>query len=321
MDAVEKVFKVEEFVRGLPPYISVNRGLEAGDEEPDRKNTLTYYLKTGHRNIDLCVGASHLDARFSDPNGLQRMAVIERDLIKYGLGNDIHYEEGEFWIVVSGNNEEKLLKTIRKCTPYFLGNEDRSNVRKVLVIEDESYNLESAKSTLNDYDLTVIGTIEEANKILRADVDGNFEYDVMLTDLWIPTPELVEECETNVFANMGTVSVDKLHIFEGASLDKSMPAGLVFALKASNLGVPYIGILTDSSHHHDRLSLLLDTLRESGLNRVHKFVDTPFVGGCYFDKEKGSVVNSTDTPPDCNNSNHRFIKDWGRALRMLLETD
>jgi len=110
---------------------------------------------------------------------------------------------------------------------------------KILVIDDAEHNRASARMTLADHDVTVIDNVLEAFKVLDV---RRMQFDAVLTDLMMP-----------------------IGLFRGAMSKTAVPprvgvpAGLVFAIKASNLGIRSV-ICADSNHHHDWICALLDLL-------------------------------------------------------------
>lgn len=111
---------------------------------------------------------------------------------------------------------------------------------KILVIDDQERNLASAKHVLCGHDVVTISTIQEAFDALYKNAD----FDAVCTDLFMPLGSF-----------RGAVNTRD---YDFPSSD--LPAGLVFALKASNLGIRTV-ICTDADHHSDWVCSLLDLLR------------------------------------------------------------
>lgn len=170
---------------------------------------------------------------------------------------------------------------------------------KILVIDDAEHNCASALMTLADHDVTVIDSVSEAFKVL----DGRrVHFDAVLTDLMMP-----------------------VGLFRGA-MSKSavppsvgVPAGLVFAIKASNLGIRTV-ICSDSNHRLDWVCSLLDLLTDKHDSHGRRISDrakrVAFV-------ELGTVAMSAiwDAPnkiivmdESCWKKDVPRIKDWREAM-------
>jgi len=146
---------------------------------------------------------------------------------------------------------------------------------KILVIEDTEKNIDSAKSTLPGHDVTICTSIQTAFSTLR---DGQQQFDVLLTDLFLPIGE---------FRGM---------VYPYSKPLGELPAGLVFALKAVNLGMSVV-IVTDTDHHKDWICTLLDLLYpdRSDSNRRIAYVEA-----------RNATTGDYDNP----------TKDWGKAIEM-----
>lgn len=122
---------------------------------------------------------------------------------------------------------------------------------RILVIDDQPYNVASAHLTLKGYDYKVVDKIEAAYETLKTET-----FDVVLTDLWLPRGE-----------------------FKGATHGDDpptmpIPAGLVFAIRAANAGSRVV-ICTDSNHHQDILISVLDLIEEGvwGKEKAISFIE------------------------------------------------
>lgn len=160
----------------------------------------------------------------------------------------------------------------------------------ILVVDDTPANLASAYQTLAEHDLTICGTVEEACRALgfrpgaRAVIPSH-PFDAVLTDLWMPMPPVERSTLLGVY-------------FGRKQIDGLSPVGLVFALRALNLGVRFVAILTDSDHHSDSLVTFMDLIdgQWSG--------NAPVVGKYekrWFERERYGA------------------KDWGKVLARLME--
>lgn len=150
---------------------------------------------------------------------------------------------------------------------------------RILVIDDTQANLASAIVTLHGHELVTEGDAEKAHSLIR-----NERWDAILTDLWMPTPQGM-----SAFG----VGLDPSGMQDDAIKDM-MPIGLVFALMAVTRGVKYVGVLTETNHHRDRLTAALDGVRIGESPRLT-------VMDCgLFRTETGA-------------------KNWGALLRLLTE--
>ena len=167
---------------------------------------------------------------------------------------------------------------------------------RILVIDDQPGNQESARATLAEHDLTVVGTVEEAFALFKDNNDTQF--DVVLTDLWMPTPQnLRAECGESFLGVKISDSTD------AAQID----AGVFFVLAAVVRGVKYVGIVTDSSHHSDRRVVLLDLIdSKTGM----------FSSAVVLQKGLPVTIRKFEKR-NYRTPNH--AKNWGKVLRCLLE--
>lgn len=186
---------------------------------------------------------------------------------------------------------------------------------RILVIDDAEYNRASAVETLKGHDLTVVGTVEEAYRIINKE-----NFDAVFTDLWMPTPE--GKLYTDVCMDyMNTVYNTSRAIDTGVG--KEVPAGLIFAIKARNKGVKYVAILTDGNHHNDRLCAIMDLINggSSGYHEgyiiggVHKY-EARYYCLSFLDIETGKKLDEDSGEWWC-----RPIKDWGKLLQTIKEKD
>jgi len=123
---------------------------------------------------------------------------------------------------------------------------------KVLVIDDDVANQQSAHALLSEHDLTVVGTSWEA-----AEMIGKNEYDVVLTDLFMSaTPDPKEKVNRRVFGSFGAATSDS-----GDSAEH--PLGFGFALWALTRGVKYVAVVTDTDHHSNAISAQIDWFHDS----------------------------------------------------------
>jgi len=127
---------------------------------------------------------------------------------------------------------------------------------RILVIDDEEANIRSAKETLKGCDLTVFGSIKEADDGLSYNrVRGKF--DLALVDLFMPIGDYRGAVSPNLVSEEDSSRV--------------IPAGLVFALMLACSGTRTV-IYSDISHHRDRIASLLGGLPFGGLVSVQRAI-------------------------------------------------
>jgi len=179
---------------------------------------------------------------------------------------------------------------------------------KILVFDDSPVNQKSARVQLKDHDLTVVGTYDEASKLLTPSFGHNQpnpwfqKFDVVLTDLMVP-------------ASGNNLGRNK-HEYEG----KEMPLGSIIALLALHVGVKWVALITDTNHHDHPASAALD----------------PFLGGMEEPSQVGDArlyctnynVNSVfnaetfeqvDTRHFYGKKGYEYAKDWSKALKALMK--
>ncbi len=109
----------------------------------------------------------------------------------------------------------------------------RSDALRILVIDDTSVNIVSARSGLVGHRLTTVMGYEEAMNFL-----GKEKFDVVLTDLHLPMSS----------KTMG----DKF------KLGELVPYGILLMIEAARQGAKYVAVVTDLSHHDDPFSAAFD---------------------------------------------------------------
>lgn len=149
----------------------------------------------------------------------------------------------------------------------------RERKLRILVIEDTPKHQESVFTTLEGHEVTLAKTVKEAVEILKSAHDARL-FDAVLTDLFLPLGEYD-----------GHLHVDIDHTAE-------LPVGLVFAIRAKNLGVPYIGICTDKTRHNHPITTLLEIL------------------GSVWDDPQPGIIHS-ELRQCCTRDG---AKDWGAVL-------
>tara|TARA_Y100000310_G_C20688765_1_gene820841 strand:- start:2811 stop:3428 length:618 start_codon:yes stop_codon:yes gene_type:complete len=96
---------------------------------------------------------------------------------------------------------------------------------EILVVEDTPIHQEAARELLKEYNVTIVGTFDDAVDSLHQK-----KYNIVLTDMFIPQ-------------GRGEMQRDK----ESASTPQDL--GTYIAMYSAQLGVPYVAICSDSDHH------------------------------------------------------------------------
>lgn len=170
---------------------------------------------------------------------------------------------------------------------------------KILVIDDSALNREAAMAQLKDHDLTVVGTSYEKSQ--KEVLSG--KYEAVLVDLLMP-------------ANLEAVGSRGYEFF-----GQEMPVGIFLALLAAKNGAQFVGLFTDTSHHHHPASACLDRFNES------ESYPSPFtVEGAtviltnnrmwvniFEPQDLSTPINDRDRP------NTVIAKNWGKLLECLLD--
>lgn len=170
---------------------------------------------------------------------------------------------------------------------------------RILVIDDAEYNRASALLTLAGHDVLVVDNVSRAFKFL----DGHRpRFDAVLTDLMMPIGNF-----------RGAISKS------ATPPQMEIPAGLVFALKASNLGIRSV-ICSDSNHRLDWICALLDLLMDKHGSQKARMSDpakrvafvelgTVPMTAVWDDKQKAIVFDA-----GCWKQDVPRIKDWHEAM-------
>ena len=118
---------------------------------------------------------------------------------------------------------------------------------RILVVDDNEINQAAARAQLSDYDLTVVGSYDEAEKLINremASVPGEKKFDVVLADLLMPA------------SGLGMCS----NILSG----QEMPIGIFLALLAAKNGAKQVAVFTDCNHHAHPVSACFDAFNPDG---------------------------------------------------------
>jgi len=109
----------------------------------------------------------------------------------------------------------------------------RPDALRILVIDDTSENISSAKKYLAGHQLTTVSGYEDAMNVLSKE-----SFDVVLTDLHLPMSS----------KTMGDKFV----------LGQLVPYGLLLMVEAARQGAKHVAVVTDLSHHDDPFSAAFD---------------------------------------------------------------
>jgi CheY-like chemotaxis protein len=185
------------------------------------------------------------------------------------------------------------------------------NKLNILVIDDYAGNIASAKETLSEHNVVTADTVGEAQNYLR---DEERHFDAVLTDLFLPLGDY-----------RGSLSSHLHH-----DTEKQHPIGLVFAIKAANLGIRSV-ICTDSNHHVNEMCAMLDLVGCVGLSGgdVNQTIARVDARSCmmiaYWDEEASALVHVIDDDdggyPSRTMEAHikrtgHIIKDWSRTMEL-----
>ncbi|MBT7007781.1 hypothetical protein HN958_04760 [Candidatus Falkowbacteria bacterium] len=197
---------------------------------------------------------------------------------------------------------------------------------KVLVIDDSPLNQESARQTITDHDLTVVGTYDEAYDLLLVSFHGrpqcNEPFEVVLTDLLMPAGSRNQCGPGKEFVG------------------QEMPVGFALALNAVLHGAKYVGVVSMGEHHHHPALAMLDRLGSyGGWNDRSPTGPTPVrfnMNGAkvgFFPLWGGRIQVEGFACPACNGEgecrvhdnadgtvNWDYGKDWGKILTHLINS-
>ena len=193
---------------------------------------------------------------------------------------------------------------------------------RILVFDDNEANREAARIQLQDHDLTIVGTYDEAQKALAPRIDQqkfkiaiqntdgtddlnysmidklridatirpHHAFDVVLTDLLVPASS----------QHQGSMEL----------IGQQMPVGIFIGLLAAvGANVPYVAVFTDSDHHDHPASACFDSFNSvCGANKPVAFK---------IESSKVLLVNY------CGwfkyDKNEVRVKNWAALLDYLVE--
>lgn len=215
---------------------------------------------------------------------------------------------------------------------------------KVLVFDDNETHRAAARAQLKDHDLTVVGTYDEAQKLLTPKFDfgkastslksqfGDFQPsrsddEAKKAEYW--TAEKVANEQATTYPDFDVVLSDLLvpasRQNQGSMelVGKEMPVGIFIGLLAAvKARAKYVAVFTDSDHHSHPASASFDVFNESEAQ------PTPFmVEGCkVLLSNTRKWVNQFD-PNDLarkleeysNRSDAIKAKNWAAVLAYLVK--
>lgn len=120
----------------------------------------------------------------------------------------------------------------------------------ILVIEDNEAHAEAAREQLTEHEVRVVKSFPAALRVLGSyqqtaigekECEYQTVFDVVLTDMELPI--------------MRTPS------FSSVPSDQELaPFGLIIALRAAQVGVKYVAMVTDTNHHQTAMSNAIDMI-------------------------------------------------------------
>jgi CheY-like chemotaxis protein len=193
----------------------------------------------------------------------------------------------------------------------------------LLVIDDSPWNQASARLTLKDHQVTVVGSIRTAYELFQY---KELRYDGVLTDLYLPVGDYEGAMYSARKIAWNAIKVPEGFIEETNRVAaQQIPAGLVFALTAVKAGVPTV-ICTDTDHHRDWICSLLDLVNwvqpsPGKGGRMVKFVEARSAHlNAWWDEANQIIVPYEGTELKekeyfARQWDGRFIKDWAKAMQ------
>jgi|GEM_PF-2246491 len=175
---------------------------------------------------------------------------------------------------------------------------------KILVIDDMTRNIAAAHETLKGHEVITIDSIKQAYELLKE--FGAKQFDAVLTDLFLPLTDF-RGCFSSQYSDVAEKNWKSRDL---------LPAGLVFALAAANVGVRTV-ICTDTDHHEDYICSMLDMLKPPYNQRRTGQIDEHKIA--YVEARNAQMnavwddVNKELKPSDCPDYDN-LVKDWRAAM-------
>ena len=169
---------------------------------------------------------------------------------------------------------------------------------RILVIDDNQLHQTSARQTLGGHDVTIVGTYDEAHKLLQEPSASREAVNAELKRLGFKEPydrnatkeereatwkekarlekELCPPPSFDVVLSDLLMPASKMSMGDKGFkyVGQEMPVGFAIALMASLHGVKYVAVVTDTNHHDHPASAMLDTFA-SRCHQEHDSVGKP----------------------------------------------
>ncbi len=137
---------------------------------------------------------------------------------------------------------------------------------KILVFDDNATNCNAAQAQLQGHDLTVVGTYDEAQELVRTKTD--YDKAKQLIAEGVEYGEAYKQ--TKIYPDFDVVLVDLLVPASAQSqggsgmnhVGKELPLGVFIGLLAAKNGVKKVAVFTDSDHHSHPASACFDCFNE-----------------------------------------------------------
>ncbi len=168
---------------------------------------------------------------------------------------------------------------------------------KILVIDDNTRNLEAAVEQFPDVDITTVDSVELAVELLAGKKsvfsprEPKTRYDVVLIDLNMPAS----------FLSVGVSPAGKKK--EG----ELSPVGMFLVFLAARNGAKKIVMLTDSGHHNDPSSAMIDLVSSEDLKKIKTF-----------SLDGATVVLTNNCGLIIRTPGGERVKDWKTALSLCV---
>ncbi|MBI2410936.1 MAG: hypothetical protein HYV32_03555 [Candidatus Kerfeldbacteria bacterium] len=118
---------------------------------------------------------------------------------------------------------------------------------KILIMDDNPLHRAAAQAQLNDHELTVVSTYDDAQAL----IGKKHDFDVVLVDLLMPPSKKNLNSQGKRFTR------------------KEMPVGIFLALLAARFGAKYVAVVTDAGHHDHPASTCFDAFNPFDRHNVH----------------------------------------------------
>lgn len=220
---------------------------------------------------------------------------------------------------------------------------------RILVFDDKEVNRKAAEAQLKGHDLTVVGTYDEAQKLLESQIDGEkasailkgqfgdfnpyCSDDKMKKSEYFAARKVADE-QATTYPNFDVVLTDLLVPASRQSQSpdsrlrfagQEMPVGIFIGLLAAVRGnVRHVAVFTDSNHHSHPASACFDAFNyyygpaEPLVFMVDQCKTILCNGGwiCHFDPH--DLTRPLEYKEWSKRSDTIIVKDWAGLLNYLL---